>query len=80
MHVASSAVQITESMIDRLPGSRGHLTLAVDLAATEVNWWVFDVSGETSAHEFAADMMTARCLGIELTIPPGRARSVSRTT
>ena len=34
-------VRLHEGMLDRLPGSRGQLTLSVELTGAEEAWWLF---------------------------------------
>lgn len=51
----SPQLQVQEADIDRLPGSRGQLTLVVDVPATELSsggtqvWWVFAFAAERPA-------------------------------
>jgi len=48
--VTSPQVDIKEERVSRLPGSRGHQTLGVEISGThDVVWWVFVLGNETPA-------------------------------
>ena len=41
--LSSPSFAITESGLDRLPGSRGQLTLSVHRKASPILWWIFSI-------------------------------------
>jgi hypothetical protein len=41
LRISSPQVRLHEGMLDRLPGSRGQLTLSVELTGAEEAWWLF---------------------------------------
>ena len=56
LFIQSSNVAITESMVDRLPGSRGQLTMTVPIATPDTSrteplyiWWCFGIGAPVSA-------------------------------
>ncbi len=53
--VGSPSMPVSEAGLDRLPGSRGQLTLTTQGKATPVIWWVFSLGESKPSLEIAPD-------------------------
>jgi len=65
--IASSAATITRAQIDRLSGSRGHLTLLAEVPVRDVwarCWWIFNLG--TQPAPFELDGAVLKVDGVEL--------------
>jgi len=67
VHISSPNVHLGEAMLDRLPGSRGQLTLSVPVPMAELPadgtaciWWFFSLGGPAAVHVAGATAQVGR--------------------
>ena len=60
LSIICSRAHLTERMVNRLPGSRGQLTISVDIPAVSetVVWWVFSLATHPTLPEISDDRRT----------------------